>query len=224
MNKILLALLAFLAYASAVFPQNDADPEIAMLDMMYMCPYNFTGTADLFMKNNVNEITVDYGRLSIVMKIDNAGHRLSTDIEKIAAFTYRYYDDNRVSDADMVIKGMDSVRAAWLFVYGSPTADYDAVFMIKNNPDSEQKAAFFCDDKGTVQRISLTVQKKEMLKCAFTYDNGHVVKIKYEEVAPVGYDTLSLNIVYTYRPDGLIEKEVITSPDGYSMTAYYSYK
>ncbi len=194
-----------------------------MIDMMYLNPYNYN-SYDVVLKNNrVKSVSADYTGYKISMGVNSGGFREFTDLDSLAYIKYKYYDDRRLSDLEFSIKGFKDVRTNMIFTYGSPTADFEAIFLFPTNVGSEQKAYFFCDERGRVLKISISSQGSETAKCTFGYDSGRIENITYVETGPDFYDNLNFYASFKYRSDGLIETETVKLQDGNVINIDYSY-
>ncbi len=184
-----------------------------MIDMMYLNPYNYN-SYDVVLKNNrVKSVSADYTGYKISMGVNSGGFREFTDLDSLAYIKYKYYDDRRLSDLEFSIKGFKDVRTNMIFTYGSPTADFEAIFLFPTNVGSEQKAYFFCDERGRVLRMSMNVQKLETVKCSFSYLSDRIEKIIYDEVGPEYFNKLNFTVSFKYRTDGMIDSETINLQD-----------
>lgn len=224
MKNIPLFIAFFiLLFQPNCYSQNGIEATVLMLDMMYMCPYNYNSNGALLKNNKVKTISFEYAGYQVTMNVNPDGLRESAVLDTLASMYFKYYDDGRMSDLAFSVNGYDNVRTTMLFTYGAPYADFDAVFLFPSNVGSDQKAAFFCDNNGRVLRMSLAVQRLETVKCEFSYSSDRIVKIDYRETGPEYFYKLSITAAYTYGKDGLIDTETLMLPGEKEIVVNYKY-
>ncbi len=219
---VLLPLLSVLAAANC-FSQENTIGEIAVLDMLFMSPYNYNFAEDAFRDAGVKTVSISYDSLKIIIHVGKDGLKQKTVIEGLGVITYNYYDDRRVSDIVIRVEKFGDLEARVIFTYGSPKADYDAFFLYKRQGGEGQNITYFCDGEGRVKRLSLSVQRLQSMECRFLYEDNRISKISFSELGPDYYDKLSMTSVYTYGNNGLIDLQSSELSAGFSINAVYSY-
>ena len=223
-KKILLLVPLLIAIACAdCRAQENAIGEIAILDMLFMSPYNYNFAEDVFRDAGVKSVSISYDSLKINIEVGKDGLKQKTVIEGLGDFTYNYYDDRRVSDIVIHVEKFGDLEARVIFSYGSPKADYDAFFLYKRQGGEGQNITYFCDGEGRVKRLSLSVQRLQSMECRFFYEDNRISKISFSELGPDYYDKVSVTSVYTYGNNGLIDSQSSVLSGGVLMKAAYSY-